>query len=45
MAIVWRLVLAAALAIGVGVGVVRAQVELDRILSRVGARGITKSDV
>ena len=45
MAIVWRRVLAAALAIGFGVGVVRAQVELDRILSRVGARVITKSDV
>ncbi len=41
----WRLVLAAALAIGVCVGVVRAQVELDRILARVGARVITKSDV
>ena len=41
----WRLVLAAALVIGVGVGVVRAQVELDRILARVGARVITKSDV
>ena len=41
----WRLVLAAALVIGVCVGVVRAQVELDRILARVGARVITRSDV
>jgi hypothetical protein len=41
----WRLVLAAALVFGVCVGVVRAQVELDRILARVGARVITKSDV
>ena len=40
-----RLVVATALVTGVAAGAVQAQVELDRILARVGARVITKSDV
>ena len=47
MMMTWRLVaaMAMALAVGIGAGGLRAQVELDRIVGRVGARVITRSDV